>query len=75
MHGNGGDAILLIIKNRYCNTGDAEHKFFIVYADVAHIDAFQFRIPFLNIGERVGRQRLKLGLFQQGMALVFGHFR
>ena len=53
VHGDGGDAVLLVIKNRHRDASDAEHKFFIVYADIAHIDALQFDIQFINVGERV----------------------
>ena len=53
VHGYGGDAILLVVKNGYGNTGDAQHKFFIVYADIAHIDALQLRVQLIYVGERV----------------------
>ena len=53
VHGYGGDAVLFVIKNRHRDASDAQHKFFIVYADIAHIDAFQLRIQLIYVGERV----------------------
>ena len=53
VHGYGGDAILFVIKNRYRDAGDAQHKLFIVDADIAHIDALQLRVQLIYVGERV----------------------
>ena len=53
MHGDGGDAVLLVIKNRHRDTGNAEHNFFIVYSVIVFIVLFLFNIQLINVGERV----------------------